>query len=164
MLRSAAPLKPGLFSLSHTPSRPSWWSWFHLFLSHSGCIYFLKWSSIDSLSWTGLTSQPVWAQVQIHTLKDSNSYKWVMCVNRCTLGELQKGQISNQNSNCIRFSSSYWTRLIWLAAACRRAFMSWMSNLPGHIFFSPAHTLISSFYTHPTPTLQSQVMTFAFSI
>lgn len=46
-------------SHTHTPSGPSWCSWFHLFLSRSGCIYFLKWSSIDSLSWTGLTSQPV---------------------------------------------------------------------------------------------------------
>lgn len=65
-----SPLKPALFSFSpsfthsQTHARaPPIMSIMALmipfFLSQSGCIYFLKWSSIDSLSWRGLTSQPV---------------------------------------------------------------------------------------------------------
>lgn len=41
-------------------------------------------------------------------------------------------------------------------------FPSLMNKLPGHIFFTPPTHLLISFYTQSTPTLQSQIMTFAF--
>lgn len=86
-----------------------------------------------------------------------------MCVKRYTPDNLQKVQISNQNSDCIHFSLCHWTRLMWLRLLLllllrnARSFLchEW-TNLRGHIFFSPPLThssaLLHSSHTHATIT------------
>lgn len=147
------------FSLTHTPSGPSWCSWFHLFLSRSGCIYFLKWSSIDSLSWTGLTSQPVWAGVQIHKLTDSNSTNgsYVLKDTHRTISKRDKYQIwTNQNSDCIQFFLKLLNKVDMSLAAGSIVFLCQEWTTCRAIFFSPrSHShqlLLHSSHTHATIT------------
>lgn len=135
MFRSVASSQTWAF-LSHThPIRAIAALMIPIFLCRSGCIYFLKRSSIDSLSWRGLTSQPVQTQVQFHTLTDLNSANGSYVFKDLIKGPDIKCEQIKTSTAFVFFLFLGLLREVdtILAAAYDLSFVLWMNSLRGHI-------------------------------